>query len=142
MLYFTLYLCLSSRSIRKKMTTFLTRYPESSQRRTRTSLNFRKRWYIPLVPFSWRQNTWCGKHIPLSCPPPYLAQVFLYTVIAPKCIVFSSQGNITETLSQCYGNFWSLLLWRRQRLQSPQRHRRLHRHRLAAELCLRYPAAL
>ena len=132
----------SSRSIKKKMTTFLTRCPESSQRRARTTSSFRKRCYNFLVPFSWRQNTWCGKHIPLSCPPPYLAQVFLYTVIAPKCIVFSSQGNITEALSQCYGKSWSLLLWRRQRLQSPQRHRRLHRHRLAAELFLRYPPAL
>ena len=51
------------------------------------------------MPFSWKQNTWCGKHIPLSCPLPYSGQVFLYTVIAPKCIISSYQTNLV--LKRC-----------------------------------------
>ena len=61
---------------------------ESSRLRAQHLPALRLRWYISSMPFSWKQNTWCGKHIPLSCPLPYLAQSFLYTVIAPKCIVF------------------------------------------------------
>lgn len=73
-----------------------------------------------------------GKHIPLSCPLPFFGQVFLYTVIAPRCIVSSYQENRTEKLSQCGGKFSSLLRWRRHPLQH---------HHLAVEIWLRFRRA-
>ena len=65
-------------------------FPEFSQIRARRYSTLRLR-------FSWKQNTWCGKHIPLSCPLPY-HQDIPYTVIAPRCIVFSKQA----TLKSCH----------------------------------------
>lgn len=77
----------------KKKTTFLRGlcFSEPSQMRARCRSVLRMRWHISFMSFSWKQNTWCGKYIPLSCPLLYLGQVFLYTVIAQKCIVSSYQ---------------------------------------------------
>ena len=56
-----------------------------------------------------------GKHIPLSCPLSYYGQVFLYTVIAPRCIVSFKQAtlkrrrDVAASLCHCYFGGDSLL---------------------------------
>ena len=51
------------------------------------------------MPFSWKQTTWCGKHIPLSCPHPYLSPKFSVYRHCPQDASSSSNKKATLKLA-------------------------------------------
>lgn len=80
------------------------------------------RLHVSFRPFSWRQNTWCGKHIPLSCPLPYLAPTFCipsWPQDAPSSPIRQAKLkrclNVAASLHYCHldgDSLLSITIWR------------------------------
>ena len=76
-----------------------------------------------VMPFSWKQNTWCGEHIPLSCPLPFFCipslpqnASSLPTKIATPNAVLKPYRYVAANLCHCYfggDSLFSVIVQRR-----------------------------